>query len=637
MHNPSIAERPFLEFTKSAITKANQSKYVSSTKDTGYDKSSDLTVAIVAYNETDLLVDLIKKLEGQIKEQSASIVVLDNGLEAEIVQKITRSPMLYIKASDNLGCTLGRNVASAYVETPLMAFIDADARIDDNYIEQAIASMQDASVVSARGKVRPITAGTRIPPSYDLGDETFAYYPNAEGISVWRTKDYRKVGGFEASLYGGEGVVLCHRMIELYGYTPDQFIYYPKLVLRHDYSDDPGALYKKALRSKIYRWHVDRKYPLLANMLTEYDKATRGVRVAHFDHGSRENTLAMDRAEREFQAEVQDYSTALAARRWNNPDKPDKNGKYKFTVVLPCYNLGSLVEKAVKSVMAQTLNSIEIIVVDDVSPDTDTQEVLKKLEGHIKVIYRKKNGGASAARNTGVEAAKADYILCLDSDDTISPTYLEEAYNVLESDQKAGVAGSHVKFIGERQGAWRPHDKIGLPDALIASPIANASAYRKQAWQDAGGYDENLRGMEDWEYWLSILSNNWSIRIIPRQHYIYFTRPGSKVKTSNKNAVDIVSYIVNKHRALFDKHMTYVIAHKHKQHVDQRDQIFRLNEQLNNRKKIADSRARSLAKKTLRKAKYGTRLAIETRDPALIAQHVKKNVGKIARKIKSKL
>src|SRR5690606_37715779 len=113
--------------------------------------------------------------------------------------------------------------------------------------------------------------------------------------------------------------------------------------------------------------------------------------------------------------------------------------------------------------------------------DEDTKMILKSLESHVQVIYRKRNGGASAARNTGVKEANADYILCLDSDDTIAPTYLEEAYNLFESDKTVGIAGSYVQLVGVREGKWKPQDKVELKDALTSSPIANASCFRKEA------------------------------------------------------------------------------------------------------------------------------------------------------------
>src|SRR5690606_19693558 len=180
----------------------------------------------------------------------------------------------------------------------------------------------------------------------------------------------------------------------------------------------------------------------------------------------------------------------------------------------------------------------------------------------------------------GVAAAKSDYILCLDSDDTINTTYLEEAYNILENLKDVDIVSCHVKLWGGRNGIWRPIDKVTLQESLISSPIPNASCYRKSIWEKSGGYDESLRGMEDWEYWLSCLEAGAKIRVLPRQHYFYYVRPGSKVTKSNKNAIEIVSYIVDKHRDTFASDMTFQIAKRHRLILAEREKIKQLEEKL---------------------------------------------------------
>jgi glycosyltransferase involved in cell wall biosynthesis len=269
-------------------------------------------------------------------------------------------------------------------------------------------------------------------------------------------------------------------------------------------------------------------------------------------------------------------------------------GKTIFSVIIPCYNLGPLLIKAVQSIEKQTLGDIEIIVVDDVSTDHETKKILKSMDSAdgISVIYRNTNGGASAARNTGIKSAKSEFILCLDADDSIAETYLEKAYAIFIKDVKAsiGIVAPYTKMTGERTGEWKPKkENATIPVALIASPIPNASCFRKAAWKTVGGYDENLRGFEDWELWISILESGYTIDILPEVMYFYYNRPGSKVKTSNKNASKIMSYIVEKHKDTYTKHMTYVIAETHKRFVETRTRL-----------QIAE---RSLAQKTLQKFK----------------------------------
>ena len=100
------------------------------------------------------------------------------------------------------------------------------------------------------------------------------------------------------------------------------------------------------------------------------------------------------------------------------------------SVIIPTYNRAHLVGRAIKSVLNQTYRDFEIIVVDDGSTD-NTKDIIKefqKKDKRIKYIPYEKNKGGSAARNTGIKAAKGEYIAFLDSDD-------EWAYEIRKADK----------------------------------------------------------------------------------------------------------------------------------------------------------------------------------------------------------
>ncbi|MBQ8834513.1 MAG: glycosyltransferase family 2 protein [Oscillospiraceae bacterium] len=105
----------------------------------------------------------------------------------------------------------------------------------------------------------------------------------------------------------------------------------------------------------------------------------------------------------------------------------------KVSVIIPVYNAEKYLEKCVRSVMDQTLRDIEIICVDDGSPD-NSLEVLKKLraeDDRVKIISQP-NGGAGAARNNGLRNASGEYLSFLDADDFFEPNMLEEAVNAAD-------------------------------------------------------------------------------------------------------------------------------------------------------------------------------------------------------------
>lgn len=102
------------------------------------------------------------------------------------------------------------------------------------------------------------------------------------------------------------------------------------------------------------------------------------------------------------------------------------------SVIVPVYKTEKFLERCVESILAQTLKNIEVILVDDGSPDICPQicDRFAMEDSRVKVIH-KKNGGLSDARNTGIAAAKGEYIGFVDSDDYIAPTMYEELYKAI--------------------------------------------------------------------------------------------------------------------------------------------------------------------------------------------------------------
>src|SRR5271156_236898 len=106
------------------------------------------------------------------------------------------------------------------------------------------------------------------------------------------------------------------------------------------------------------------------------------------------------------------------------------NDKVMVSAIIPTYNRGYVVGKAIDSILNQTYDNIEIVVVDDGSTD-NTQEKLKEYGDRIRVVYQK-NSGPSAARNHGVRASRGEFIACLDSDDVWMPTKIERQVSLLQ-------------------------------------------------------------------------------------------------------------------------------------------------------------------------------------------------------------
>ncbi len=187
-----------------------------------------------------------------------------------------------------------------------------------------------------------------------------------------------------------------------------------------------------------------------------------------------------------------------------------------FSVVIPTFNRWPLVGDAIDSVLAQTFESFELIVVDDGSTD-DSARIIEEQYGDRARIIRQANKGVSSARNAGIAAAKAAWIVFLDSDDLWTPDKLERQHKAIIDDPSLQVL--HTDEIWERGGRrvnpGRRHLKTGSIDdgadqlfnrSLATCLISPSSvAVHSEVFRTAGLFDESLPVCEDYDMWLRIM------------------------------------------------------------------------------------------------------------------------------------
>ena len=175
----------------------------------------------------------------------------------------------------------------------------------------------------------------------------------------------------------------------------------------------------------------------------------------------------------------------------------------RISVIITTYNRAKLLPRAVNSVLAQTYNDYEIIIVDDCSQD-NTREVIRGFKDpRIQVIRHETNRRSAAARNTGIAHARGEYITFLDDDDECTPTRLADQVSVLDANPNVGVVYGWIEEINDTTGARRIPRNIqnthrggaafeaaltGISDtASMAYPCIRASVV-----SEVGGYDERL-------------------------------------------------------------------------------------------------------------------------------------------------
>jgi len=179
------------------------------------------------------------------------------------------------------------------------------------------------------------------------------------------------------------------------------------------------------------------------------------------------------------------------------------------SVVIITHNRSRLLQKAIESVLNQTYNNIELIIVDDYSTD-NTQEIVSQLiqnNPNIKYIRLEKQSGANAARNRGIQEAQGYFITGLDDDDTMTNNRIIELVNKY-NDTFAYVC-SEVFYISKKSKSRKRfkyfNDIITLEDMLYQNCSGNQILTTKQMFLDAGLYDETLISAQDYDMWLKLL------------------------------------------------------------------------------------------------------------------------------------
>ena len=178
----------------------------------------------------------------------------------------------------------------------------------------------------------------------------------------------------------------------------------------------------------------------------------------------------------------------------------------KVSVVVPCFNAGGTIGQAIQSVLDQTHQDVEVVVVDDGSTDELTLNLLANATWPRTRIIRQANNGPAAARNTAIQASLGEFILPLDADDTIEPEYIAKAVAVMEADPRVGIVYCKAMKFGAETGPWHL-PAYSLRELVIDNVIFVTSLFRRADWVKVNGFNQSLRhGVEDYEFWVKIVA-----------------------------------------------------------------------------------------------------------------------------------
>jgi glycosyltransferase involved in cell wall biosynthesis len=236
---------------------------------------------------------------------------------------------------------------------------------------------------------------------------------------------------------------------------------------------------------------------------------------------------------------------------------------------MPCYNQGGYIEEAVASVLSQTFQDFEVIIVNDGSTDEDTIRELESFDKPKCRVIHTNNQGVSAARNHGIREASGEYLLPLDADDRIGPTYIEKAVRLLDEQPNVGIVYCEAEFFGEESGRWEL-PPYRFPDILWGNLVFCSAFFRKADWAKTPGYQAISGGWEDYDFWLFIIELGREVVQIPEVLFFYRRLAGSRSKTMTSEQEMVAhSRIFHNHRELYSQNIQFLFS-----------ELFRLNEAL---------------------------------------------------------
>ena len=181
------------------------------------------------------------------------------------------------------------------------------------------------------------------------------------------------------------------------------------------------------------------------------------------------------------------------------------------TVVLPLFNYGQFIKRAVESVQAQTLTNFEAFIVNDGSTDDSAELAQEAINGDARFkLLHKPNGGVASARNYGISHGSAPFVCCLDPDDRIGhPEFLSTLVSVIQQDRALGIVFTSLRVMNEAgelapaMSAWPDGWDFDL-QARGRNQVPTLCVFRRTAWERAGGYRTMFEPAEDARLWLTI-------------------------------------------------------------------------------------------------------------------------------------
>jgi len=227
------------------------------------------------------------------------------------------------------------------------------------------------------------------------------------------------------------------------------------------------------------------------------------------------------------------------------------------SIIVPCYNKGKYIEETLNSILLQTYQEWECIIVNDGSTD-NSEEIIQKFiknDNRFKYIFIE-NSGVCIARNTAIESSTGKYIFPLDGDDLIADNCLFECVSAFCSKENIKLVRIGGFLFGDENKRFElvPYSFKSL---LINNSVHNSSMFLKEDWQRVGGYRNNMIfNNEDWDFWISLLSIYNDNQVFSIDEPLFYYRYIKKTRRENLSIKDRNDLMLN--TMVFNNYFIYL-------------------------------------------------------------------------------
>jgi glycosyltransferase involved in cell wall biosynthesis len=231
------------------------------------------------------------------------------------------------------------------------------------------------------------------------------------------------------------------------------------------------------------------------------------------------------------------------------------------SAIIPCFNAETTIERAILSVVSQTIPVSEIIVVNDGSTDNSGRilEGLKLKHQQLKVIHQD-NKGVSYARNIAIQAALGDYILTLDADDYFDPSFVEKALIKFSEDSSyGGIMCGYVRIVKDKKVKPYIPPMVSFSSCLLSNGVLSCLLFKKEVVITAGAYDTDMsKGYEDWDLNIRILKLGYTFGVVKEVLFNYSDIKGSRTTIATNNDLELKLQIYDKYKDDYTDNVRYI-------------------------------------------------------------------------------